>query len=128
MINTENNSDLAVSALDVLGPVRGFDDLMRLREQVGAFPDFASQLLKRLRCDLELVQWLSEQWLHRHSEPIGSLDVGTAVVIDLMTGKYVIASTRMDALDAFEARFGIGQTVGWLHQVGGGIKLGGGLG
>lgn len=73
------------------------------------------------------VERLANCWLTTFERLLAGLPSGTAVVINLLTGRFVVASSRLAALDAFEARFGRHTTVAWLHEVGRGIVMRGGL-
>ena len=89
----------------------------------------------RLQIDAQL--WASDpaaigmramHFIVEHRPAFSGMPPGTVIVIDLATGDYITAPSRLQALDAFEARIGSGTTIGWLHQIGGGIVVGGGLG
>jgi hypothetical protein len=83
--------------------------------------------LQKLRADPGYVTARAEAVLADLHPTIAELAPGTVIVIDLVTGAFVTAPSRSEGLDAFERRFGAGQTMGWLHQVGGGVVLGGGI-
>lgn len=53
---------------------------------------------------------------------------GTVFAIDLASGSFVAAPSSIAAIDAFQERFGHGRTLGWLHEVGRRVVIGGGLG
>ena len=113
-------------SIDVEATGRSTQDIVL---DAGSHAD-ASQLAdwcKSLDGDPVLVERLVDRWLETFERLLVGLPAGTAVVIDLLTGHYVVAPTRLAALDAFEARFGRNGTVAWLHEVGRGIVMRGGL-
>jgi hypothetical protein len=85
------------------------------------------ELLLRLRSDEEFRADRVEQLLNslRQQPFFAGLQTGSVVVIDLLTGAHVLASSRLAGLGAFEEAFGVNETVGWLHEIGGGIVVGG---
>jgi hypothetical protein len=85
-------------------------------------------VLHRLRIDDAFVDTVANYWMAEHRAEISRLAKGVVVVIDLVSGRYLTATSRLAGLHAFEAEFGRNQTIGWLHEVGGGIVIGGGLG
>jgi hypothetical protein len=114
-----------------LRPDASVDKLAELREldervQADVAVARARELLK-LRSDPDYVTKRAQAVLADLQSAIAGLAPGTVVVVDLVTGAFVTAPSRIEGLDAFEQRFGDGQTMGWLHQVGGGVVLGGGL-
>jgi hypothetical protein len=68
----------------------------------------------------------ADKWLKDNAALIATLPVRTAIVICVESGEYVTASTRVDALVAFEKRFGK-QAQGFLHEVGHRTFIGGGI-
>jgi hypothetical protein len=88
------------------------------------------ELLLRLRSDDKFRADRVELLLSglRQQPFYSGLQTGTVVVIDLLTGEHVLASSRLGGLGAFEKTFGVNETVGWLHEIGGGIVVGGGIG
>jgi hypothetical protein len=89
--------------------------------------DDCAALLRKLRDDQSLVSQRASILLDALAPQIAALGPGSVIVIDLVRGDFVTAGSRLAALDAFDAKFGAGSTMGWLHQVGGGIVLGGGV-
>jgi hypothetical protein len=87
------------------------DDLQGLRE--------------RLRAAGEIARDKGEAWLERLEPEFSTLPQGTVVVINCMTGEYVTGATRLAALRQFQQQFG--QTAGLMHEIGGGIFVGGGI-
>ena len=85
-----------------------------------------SAILKYLD-DPAKVDALVNCWLRTFKVWLDTLPSGSAIVFDLRTGRFVAAATRLAALDAFGARYGQHEAVGWLHEVGGKFVLGGGL-
>lgn len=91
------------------------------------FPQAARPLLDGLRGDNSIVDRATDSWLIIHKARLDTLPKGMVVAINLLTGDFVPASTRVAAIDAFETKFGTNKTIGRLHEVGGGIVLGGGI-
>lgn len=89
--------------------------------------DLNQLILEGLRNDAKIVQGAADAWLDACDHWLADLPKGKVIVVDLLTGDYVSASTRLLALVAFKKQFGQGKTVGWLHEVGGGAVLGGGV-
>jgi hypothetical protein len=67
-----------------------------------------------------------EQWVKHYGEEFQRLPKGTIVAINCRTGEYVLASTRLQAIDEFERRFG--KEPGYVHEIGGGVFVGWGGG
>ena len=89
--------------------------------------DTCEQVLHELRRNAAAVGFAAQFWLASLHPHLTGLTKGQVVVIDLVSGRFVVASSRLAGVDAFEAEFGIDTTVGWLHQIGGGVVLGGGI-
>jgi hypothetical protein len=83
------------------------------------------ELRERLRAASELAGDKGEAWLERLEPEFSTLPRGTVVIINCMTGEYVTGTTRLAALREFQERFG--QAAGLMHEVGGGIFVGGGI-
>jgi hypothetical protein len=66
-----------------------------------------------------------EAWLDKLASQLEQLPKGTVVVINCATGEYITSDTRIDALHRFQQRFG--NAPGWMHEIGGGIFVGGGI-
>jgi hypothetical protein len=76
--------------------------------------------------ELDAVSEAGDRWL-RHLEPeLAGLAETTVVVINVETGEYVTAATRLGGLDRFEARFGK-STPGFMHEIGRPVFIGGGV-
>jgi hypothetical protein len=89
-----------------------------------------AELLQRLRSDDRFRAERVEALMNglRRQAVFASLGIGTVIVMDLVSGEHLIAPNRLGGLQAFKQRFGNGRTVGWLHEIGGGIVVGGGVG
>ncbi len=68
----------------------------------------------------------ADLWLKERASLIESLPPRTVVIIHIPSGEYLIAQTSLEALDLFEARFGLNER-GYMHEVGHTIFVGGGL-
>jgi hypothetical protein len=68
----------------------------------------------------------ADQWLKDRADWVATLPARTVIVICVATGEYVTASTPVEAMIAFEARFGPNQP-GFLHEVGHRVFIGGGI-
>jgi hypothetical protein len=87
--------------------------------------DDLQELGERLRVRGELAREKGEAWVEKLGPELATLPKGTVVAINCATGEYVLGNTRLEAADAFEQRFG--RTSGWIHEIGGGVFLGGGI-
>ena len=81
--------------------------------------------LARRREELETTARLGRAWLERLQPQLEHLPKGTVVVVNCATGEYVTAESRISGIDKFQDRFG--NVAGWLHEIGGGIFIGGGI-
>ena len=66
-----------------------------------------------------------EAWLEKLAPELERLPKGTVLVINCATGEYVTAETHMDALNQFQRRYG--KVRSWMHEIGGGFFIGGGI-
>ena len=66
-------------------------------------------------------------WLKKLEHDLAKLPVGTAVVINIVNGEYVTASTRLGAMDLFDQKFGTNTTFGFVHEIGRPVFIGGGV-
>jgi hypothetical protein len=64
-------------------------------------------------------------WVEQLKPQLAELSKGTVVAINCETGEYVTGAGLSEARGAFERRFG--KTVGWMHEIGGGFFVGGGV-
>lgn len=80
----------------------------------------------RMRAQNEYAGERGEEWVKHHDEEFKRLPKGTIVAINCRTGEYVLASTRLEAIDEFERRFG--KEIGYVHEIGGGVFVGWGGG
>jgi hypothetical protein len=78
------------------------------------------------RAQNEYAGEVGEAWVKRLEGEFAPLPNGTHVIINCRTGKYVHALTLHEAIDEFERQFG--REIGYLHRVGGGYFVGGGIG
>ena len=81
--------------------------------------------LTRMRESAEISGRQGEAWLEKLKPELDHLPNGTVVVINCATGEYITGETRLDALHKFQRRFG--NVAGWMHEIGGGIFVGGGI-
>jgi hypothetical protein len=82
-------------------------------------------LLTRMRADSANSRERGEAWIKELSQELKNLPRGTVIVINCDTGEYVSAASRLDALRKFQERFG--NIPGWMHEIGGGLFVGGGI-
>jgi hypothetical protein len=61
-------------------------------------------------------------WIASHDDLLASLPSHSVVAINLGTGGYVVGATGLEAMDLFEARFGLNAKA-WLHRMAGPIRL-----
>jgi ABC-type Fe3+ transport system substrate-binding protein len=66
-----------------------------------------------------------EAWLDKLAPQLEQLPKSTVVVINCATGEYATGTTHLDALHQFQQRFG--NVAGWMHEIGGGFFVGGGI-
>jgi hypothetical protein len=85
-----------------------------------------TELRARLKAQHETVEQYGDAWVKRLEPELSRLPKLTFVVINCRTGEYVVGSTLADVTDEYERRFK--GDVGYLHQVGGGFFVGGGIG
>ncbi len=81
--------------------------------------------LARMREAAEISGRQGEAWLEKPKPELDHMPNGTVVVINCATGEYITGETRLDALHKFQGRFG--NVAGWMHEIGGGIFVGGGI-
>jgi hypothetical protein len=86
--------------------------------------DFEKQRL-HLDAVTEFAARTGPAWLEEIEPQLTKLPKGTFIVINCETGEYVVGKRISEACDAFEKRFG--KTVGWMHEIGGGFFVGGGI-
>jgi hypothetical protein len=79
----------------------------------------------RMRAHGEYAADMGEAWRKRHENEFARLQKGTIVVIHCRSGQYVIGSSRHEAGDEYERRFG--KDIGYMIEIGGGIFVGGGI-
>jgi hypothetical protein len=84
-----------------------------------------SERLARLRQEADLAGQQGEAWLEKLAPELVSLPRGTVLVINCATGEYVTAPSHIDALHQFQKRFG--NVRSWMHEIGGGFFVGGGI-
>jgi hypothetical protein len=78
-----------------------------------------------LRAVTEFAGKTGPAWVEELEPEFSKLPTGTVVAINCVTGEYVTGTGLSEARGAFERRFG--KTVGWIHEVGGGFFVGGGI-
>ena len=78
-----------------------------------------------LRAVTEFAGKTGPAWVEEFEPELVKLPKGTVVAINCVTGEYVTGTGLSEASDAFEKRFG--KTVGWIHEIGGGFFVGGGI-
>jgi hypothetical protein len=66
------------------------------------------------------------RWLQHWEQEIATLAETTVIAINVESGEYITAPTRLDAMDRFEERFGK-TTVGFMHEIGRPVFVGGGI-
>jgi hypothetical protein len=78
------------------------------------------------RAGLEEAGRAGNDWLQRLEPVLTQLKETTVVAINLESGEYITAPTRLDALDRFEERFGK-FAIGFMHEIGRPVFIGGGI-
>jgi hypothetical protein len=87
------------------------DDFEKRRSHIYAVTEFAAKT--------------GPAWVEEFKSEFSKLPTGTVVAINCVTGEYVTGTGLSEASEAFERRFG--KSVGWIHEIGGGFFVGGGL-
>jgi hypothetical protein len=82
--------------------------------------------LEARRRDADAASLFADQWLEDQKALVAQLPARTAIVICVPTGDYVTAPTPVEAMIAFEKRFGK-DARGFLHEVGHTTFVGGGI-
>jgi hypothetical protein len=72
----------------------------------------------RSRARADFVGNEGDYWLKRLDAQLALLPVNTVVVINIVNGEYVTGSTRLEAMDRFDQRFGSNTTFGFVHEIG----------
>ena len=67
-----------------------------------------------------------DRWLQQLELELSKLAETTVVVINVLTGEYITAATRLGGLDRFEERFGK-SAPGFMHEIGRPVFIGGGV-
>jgi hypothetical protein len=109
-IGTSRNDDRQAALLHVAG--RTIADLQHLRAR--AMTSFAVEQ--------------GERWRQEKASELEALPVGTVVMINVVSGAYVTATTHIEAMDKFDQTFGKGVTIDYTFEVGRSTFIGGGLG
>lgn len=78
------------------------------------------------RAGLDAAGKAGDDWLQRLEPVLAQLKETTVVAINVESGEYITAPTRLDALDRFEERFGK-SAVGFMHEIGRPVFIGGGI-
>ena len=68
-----------------------------------------------------------ERWRQEKAAELEALPAGTVVVINVVNGKYVTASSDLEAMDKFHQTFGKGTTLSYSFEVGRPVFIGGGI-
>lgn len=69
-----------------------------------------------------------ERWRQEKAAEFKSLPIGTAVMLNVVNGKYVTGATRIEVMDKFDQAFGKGVTIGYSFKIGRPTFVGGGIG
>jgi len=78
-----------------------------------------------MRAQHAIAEERGEAWVRQLEPQFAGMPKGTVVVINCSTGEYVIGPTLREAADEFERRFA--KDVGYAHEIGGGVFVGGGI-
>jgi hypothetical protein len=87
------------------------NDLEKRREHLRAVTEFAGKT--------------GPIWIEQLEPELSTFPKGTFIVVNCVTGEYVTGATLSEATEKFEQRFG--RTVGYVHEIGGGFFIGGGI-
>ena len=82
---------------------------------------------RRSSARVEFIGQEGDYWLKKHAAEFAALPAGTAVVINIVNGEYVTATTRLAAMDKFDQKFGTDTTFGFVHEIGRPVFVGGGV-
>jgi hypothetical protein len=72
----------------------------------------------RSRARADFVGKEGNYWLKRLQPELEKLPDGTVVVINIVNGEYVTASSPLEGMDKFDQKFGHNQTFGFSHRIG----------
>jgi hypothetical protein len=67
----------------------------------------------------------NEAWLKELESELEKLPSGTILVINCESGEYVTGETHIDAIHRFQREYQNAR--GWMHEIGGGFFIGGGI-
>jgi hypothetical protein len=81
---------------------------------------------RRAQTDFAVAQ--GTRWREAKAAEIDALPVGTVVMFNVISGEYVTAMDRLEAMDKFDQRFGRGVTLGFSFEIGRPVFVGGGIG
>jgi hypothetical protein len=99
-----------------------------INQDAGIDPEMeAFERRARMRAESQYTGEMGEAWAKRYEDELGRLPKGTHVVINCRIGAFVTGQTSLEAIDEFERRFGRGQTLGYMIEIGGGAFIGGGI-
>ncbi len=82
---------------------------------------------ERRRARLDFIHSEGTYWAEIHKEDFDKLEDRTAVIINIVNGEYVTASTPLEAHDKFSQKFGENNTFGYSFEVNYPIFIGGGV-
>ena len=68
-----------------------------------------------------------ERWRQQKRAELEGLSVGTVVMFNVISGEYVTAPNRLEAMDRFHQTFGLNVTLGFSFEVGRPVFIGGGI-
>jgi hypothetical protein len=78
---------------------------------------------ERSRARLEFVGKEGDYWLKKRADEIAKLPDGTVVVINIVN-EFVSGASWAEAMAAFDQRFGVNTTLGYVHEIGRPVLIG----
>ena len=82
---------------------------------------------ERFEAQTEFAVREGERWRQQKRAELEGLSVGTVVMINVISGEYITAPSRIEAMDRFDQRFGRKTTLGYSFEVGRPVFIGGGI-
>jgi hypothetical protein len=79
---------------------------------------------ERSRERSEFVVRQGDYWLKKRADEFAKLPAGTAVVINVANGEFVTGSSRLQAMDNYDQKFGADSTFGYVHEIGRPVLIG----
>ncbi len=83
---------------------------------------------ERRRAQTEFAVAQGKRWREAKAAEIDELPAGTVVMFNVISGDYITAADRLEAIDKFHQKYGRGGALGFPFEVGRPVFVGGGIG